>query len=66
MHNGKVNMMDRELMPALINNVQNLVDDGAKGTLQFQKDSGICLKWILQIRQRKMFDKLGRIRQNFK
>ena len=34
MHNGKVNMMDRQLMPALISNVKELVDDGAKGTAE--------------------------------
>jgi len=33
MHNGKVNMMDRQLMPALISNVKQLVDDGAKGLI---------------------------------
>jgi len=33
MKNGKVNMMDRNLMPALINGVQESVNDGAKGLI---------------------------------
>ena len=33
MKNGKVNMMDRNLMPALINGVKECVDDGAKGLI---------------------------------
>ena len=34
MHNGKVNMMDRKLMPQFIQHVEDVTNNGAKGTVK--------------------------------